>query len=114
MSALQKIFCSDLAREYGLSLIGTATRGDIWFLLEYSGRWGAKALDESALDPQVIAHLQEARYPGVESRALLIKQEHLKTEEGMKYLKTEGRKKCKEFVGYAADKAFETVKSLSD
>ena len=27
----------------------------------------------------------------------------LKTEEGMKYLKTEGRKKCKEFVGYAAD-----------
>ena len=27
----------------------------------------------------------------------------LKTKEGMKYLKTEGRKKCKEFVGYAAD-----------
>ena len=38
----------------------------------------------------------------------------LKTEEGMKYLKTEGRKKCKEFVGYAADRALETVKSLSD
>lgn len=38
----------------------------------------------------------------------------LKTEEGMQYLKTEGRKKCKEFVGYAADKAFETVKSLCD
>ena len=85
MSALQKIFCSDLAREYGLSLVGTATRGDIWFLLEYSGRWGAKALDESALDPQVIAHLQEARYPGVESRALLIKQEHLKTQEGIRF-----------------------------
>ena len=31
----------------------------------------------------------------------------LKTEEGMKYLKTEGRKKCKKFVGYAAEKAFE-------
>ena len=27
----------------------------------------------------------------------------LKTEEGMDYLKTEGRKKCKEFVRYAAD-----------
>jgi C_GCAxxG_C_C family probable redox protein len=27
----------------------------------------------------------------------------LKTEEGMKYLKAEGRKKCKEFVSYAAD-----------
>lgn len=38
----------------------------------------------------------------------------LKTEEGMKYLKTEGRKKCKEFVSYAAGKAFETVKSLCD
>ena len=29
----------------------------------------------------------------------------LKTEEGMKYLKTEGRNKCKEFVTYAADAA---------
>ena len=38
----------------------------------------------------------------------------LKTEEGMKYLKTEGRKKCKEFVGYAADKAFEIMKPLSN
>jgi C_GCAxxG_C_C family probable redox protein len=38
----------------------------------------------------------------------------LKTDEGMKYLKTEGRKKCKEFVSYAADKAFEIMKPLSN
>ena len=38
----------------------------------------------------------------------------LKTEEGMKYLKTEGRKKCTEFVGYAADKTFALIKPLSD
>jgi C_GCAxxG_C_C family probable redox protein len=38
----------------------------------------------------------------------------LKTEEGMDYLKTEGRKKCSEFVRYAADKAFEMTKPLSD
>ena len=38
----------------------------------------------------------------------------LKTEEGMNYLKTDGRKKCKEFVRYAANKAFEITRPLSD
>ena len=47
MNSQNKFFCSDLAWEYGLPLIGTATRGDIWFLLEYGGRWGAKALEET-------------------------------------------------------------------
>ena len=34
----------------------------------------------------------------------------LKTEEGMKYLKADGRKRCMEFVGCAAEKAFEISK----
>ena len=38
----------------------------------------------------------------------------LKTAEGMNYLKTEGRQKCKEFVRYAADRAFEMVQPLDD
>jgi hypothetical protein len=78
----QKFFCTDLAWEVGLSLIETATRGDLWFLLEYPGRWGAKALEESALEPEVIAHLKAARRPGIESRILLIKQDRTQPREG--------------------------------
>jgi C_GCAxxG_C_C family probable redox protein len=38
----------------------------------------------------------------------------LKTEEGMNYLKTEGREKCRECVRYAADKVGEMLKPLSN
>ena len=38
----------------------------------------------------------------------------LKTKEGMDYLKTEGRTKCRECVRYAADKVFEMVQPLSN
>ena len=49
----KKFFCTDLAWEYGIPLVGTATRGDIWFLLEYTGRWGVKAFEESTLPQEV-------------------------------------------------------------
>ena len=38
----------------------------------------------------------------------------LKTKEGMAYLKTEGHKKCSEFVRYAADKVSEIVQEDLD
>ena len=85
MNTQNNFFCTDLAWEYGLSLIGTATRGDLWFLLEYTGRWGAKALEESTLEPEVIAHLQAVRHPGVEVRTLLIKQDRTQTQEGYRF-----------------------------
>ena len=62
----QKFFCTDLAWEYGIPLIGTATRGDIWFLLEHNGRWGAKAFEESSLPLDVKEHINAAQQPGVE------------------------------------------------
>jgi hypothetical protein len=74
MTDSEKFFCTDLAWEYGIPLIGTATRGDIWFLLEYTGRWGAKAFEESTLPQAVKDHLQAVHDPGVQVRPLLIKQ----------------------------------------
>ena len=75
MPSSENFFCTDLAWEYGIPLVGTATRGDIWFLLEYTGRWGAKAFEESSLPQEVKDHINEARQPDVEVRTLLIKQD---------------------------------------
>lgn len=43
------VFCSDLSRETGEPMVGTAATVEAWFLLEYAGVWGAKATDENDL-----------------------------------------------------------------
>jgi len=70
----EQLLCSVESIEAGEQLIGTAPRADVWFLLEYPGRWGNKALKESSIPEEVKAHLnaQLAQIP--ESRLLLIKQ----------------------------------------
>ena len=78
----EKFFCTDLARDYGIPLVGTATRGDIWFLLEYTGRWGAKAFEESALPWEVKEYLNAAMRPGVAIRTLLIRQDGSRQRQG--------------------------------
>jgi len=85
MDESRKFFCTDLAWEYGIPLVGTATRGDIWFLLEYNGRWGAKAFEESSLPQEVKAHINAAQQPGVEMRTLLIKQDQSRTRQGFRF-----------------------------
>ena len=75
MPSSGKFFCTDLAWVYGIPFVGTATRGDIWLLLEYTDRWGAKAFEESALSQDVKDHINAAQHPGVEVRTLLIKQD---------------------------------------
>jgi C_GCAxxG_C_C family probable redox protein len=52
----------------------------------------------------------KSRFGGVNCRELI--GVDLKTEEGMAYLKEEGKKKCSEFVCYAADKTHEIVSSI--
>lgn len=42
-------YCSDLARQAGESIFGTAPRVDVWFLLEYNGPWQKKAFEQSDL-----------------------------------------------------------------
>jgi hypothetical protein len=85
MDDSQKFLCTDLAWEYGIPLVGTATRGDIWFLLEYSGRWGAKAFEESSLPQEVKEHINAAQYPGVKVRTLLIKQDQSRARRGYRF-----------------------------
>lgn len=56
------------------SLVGTAPRADVWFLLEYQGRWGEKALAESEIPNEVKDHLNVQMKLIPRSRLLLIKQ----------------------------------------
>jgi len=85
MVTSRNFFCSDLAWEFGIPLIGTATRGDIWFLLEYDGRWGAKAFEESSLPQDVKEHIRAAQQPGIEVRTLLIKQKRTPHFKGLRF-----------------------------
>ncbi len=85
MPLTENFFCTDLAWELGVPLIGTATRGDIWFLLEYSGRWEAQAFEESRLPQGVKEHINAAARPGVETRTLLIKQPQSQERAGFRF-----------------------------
>lgn len=65
----------------GEQLIGTAPRADVWFLLEYTGRWGNKALKESSIPEAVKEHLNQQLAGIPEARLLLIKQSKTQHEE---------------------------------
>jgi hypothetical protein len=67
------VFCSIGSLESSESLLGTAPRANVWFLLEYSGRWGNQALKESSLSEQVKEHLNAQLMQIPESRLLLVK-----------------------------------------
>jgi hypothetical protein len=85
MEKEKEFYCSDLAWEYGVPLIGTATRGDIWFLIEYPGRWGSKAFVESNIPENVKDYMLGLAYPGVEVRILLIKQTESRKRDGITF-----------------------------
>lgn len=58
-------FCSNISHEAGEQLFGTAPRIDVWFLLEYAGRWEPEALDSALPDPvkQTLSAQIEAAAP---------------------------------------------------
>ena len=66
--------CSQLSHTSGEAIYGTAGNGtDVWFVLEYPGVWGGKAMEESKLDDALKAHLQQAVAATPGSRLQLIK-----------------------------------------
>ncbi len=69
----QTQFCSIDSLEVAESLLGTAPRADVWFLLECSGRWGNQALKESSIPDSVKEHLNAQLKQIPEARLLLIK-----------------------------------------
>jgi hypothetical protein len=71
-------FCSDLAREAGAPLAGTASRAELWLLLEHDGPWGADAVVDNDLPPGVrewLAAQLAALSAAGKARALLVRQE---------------------------------------
>lgn len=74
MSNDQDFTCTGAAWEYGIPLPGTATRGDIWLLIEYPGRWEAKAFEGSEIADNVKAYIKGLTTPEIRVRPLLIRQ----------------------------------------
>jgi hypothetical protein len=46
-------FCSDLSRNAGEPIFGTASRGNVWLLLEHPEQWGKQALIDNRLPDRV-------------------------------------------------------------
>lgn len=53
----ERVYCSDLCLEAGEPMPGTATRVDVWILLEYRPTWRRKATDDNDLPPAAAAWL---------------------------------------------------------
>lgn len=77
-------YCTDIAIEQGVPLLGSATTGDVWLLVEYSGRWANKAFEESHLPEAVKAHLSAVQPEGRRVRILMIQQAASKQREGVR------------------------------
>lgn len=68
-------FCSIESRLHEEDLLGSAPQADVWFMLEYAGRWGSKAFDESDLDAEIKAQVNAQLAQIRNSRLLLVKQD---------------------------------------
>jgi hypothetical protein len=77
-SGNQEIFCSELSLEDNESMAGTASRIDVWFLLEYTGPWLAKAAENNNLPKRIQGWLREQLALVGKSRLQFIKQDRLK------------------------------------
>lgn len=68
------LLCSVESLESGESLVGTAPRGNVWFALEYTDRWGKKAFEESSLSDEIKRQVNAQLKLIPESKLLLINQ----------------------------------------
>ncbi len=67
-------YCCEYSREAGEQLFATATRADVWLLLEVNRPWGAKAFEESDL-PQPVKDKLNAHLSSIpHSRLQFIRQ----------------------------------------
>jgi hypothetical protein len=79
-------FCSERSRSIQEPLLGTATRTDVWFLIEYTGPWGSKALEESTLSEPVKLHFANVLSQITNARTLLIKQDGRRPDRDMVFI----------------------------
>lgn len=73
----QGLFCSQLSLEAKEQLFGTASKVDVWFLLEHTDTWAAKAFSASKLPESVKERLSFYTDSIPDSRIQLIKQSSL-------------------------------------
>ena len=70
--------CADICRASGEPLIGTATRVDVWFFIEYPGAWKAKAIDDNdlpgAVNDWIAATVARYDAAGIKARPQFIRQ----------------------------------------
>lgn len=78
-------FCSDLSRESGEPMFGTAPAVDVWFLLEYGGPWLAKATEDNDLSPATQAWLHGALALTKRGRIQFIKQSRTPSATGITF-----------------------------
>lgn len=75
---MERIYCSDLAREADARLYGSAVQVEVWLLLEYPRPWKPKALEDNDLPTDVNRHLAELPLlmaeAGVKLRIQFVKQ----------------------------------------
>src|SRR5712692_4094279 len=67
-------FACELSLQAGEQLFATATRVDVWLLLEYNGVWQGEAFEESDVPPSVKQHLAAQMAALPRPRLQLIKQ----------------------------------------
>jgi len=79
------LLCTDIAWKHGVPLMGTATRGDIWFLIEYPSRWEAKAFESSEISNAVKTHIEAAKGERYKVRTLLIRKPERKDQRGIQF-----------------------------
>ena len=72
-------FCTQLSRDAGEHLFGTASRVDVWLLFEYAGAWKEEAFRDSDLPEAIKARLVEWLAIIPRSRLLLIRQQERRT-----------------------------------
>lgn len=68
-------FCSQLSLDNDSPLYGTAANAKVWIMLEYSGRWAARALGDNDLPGAVNDWLSTQAGAIPESRVVFIKQD---------------------------------------
>jgi hypothetical protein len=75
-------YCSIRSQQVGESMIGSATKTEIYLLLQYNGAWGAKAIIESGLPSAVKTHLAGLVNELPSCKVLLIRNDHNRDETG--------------------------------
>lgn len=78
-------FCSLESIEANEALLGTAPRANVWFALEYYGRWENKAFEQSSIAAEIKDHVNKQLKLIPESRLLLIKQRPRAAGDGIRF-----------------------------